>query len=135
MNFPQHLRAISIHAPHAYAIVLGIKPEEYRTRATNYRGWVLIHSSGSKASDDYFEDYGITHIKATAKRYALIGIADLYDCIGEPGDYAYCLRNAIAFPKAVEGIKGQQSIFWGATTPERMKAFAEAWMIFQSRLK
>jgi hypothetical protein len=54
----------------------------------------------------------------------------------EAGDgNRYLLRNAIAFSKPLQGIKGQQSVFWGATTPERVKAFAEAWMILQSRLK
>lgn len=135
VNSPQWLRAISIHAPHAYAICLGLKPEEYRTKSTNYRGWVLIHSSGSKQSDDYFQDYFIDPVAIGVKRYAIIGAAEIYDCIGQPGDYRYLLRNAIAFSKPLQGIKGQQSIFWGATTPERVKAFAEAWMILQSRLK
>jgi hypothetical protein len=134
-DFPQWLRAISIHAPHAYAICIGVKKQEYRTKSTNYRGWALIHASGSKASDDCFKDYFIDPKAIGVKRYAIIGAVEIYDCIGSLGDYAYCLRSPIAFPKPLEGIKGQQSIFWGATTPERVKAFAEAWMILQSRLK
>ncbi len=57
------IKAISIHAPHAYA--KGIKGAEYRSRPTKQRGWILIHSSQSKASDQYFTDYGTD--KATFK--------------------------------------------------------------------
>lgn len=136
VNFPQWLRAISIHAPHAYAICLGLKPEEYRTKSTNYRGWVLIHSSGSKQSDDYFQDYFIDPVAIGVKRYAIIGTAEIYDCLGQPGDYRYLLRNPIAF-KPIEGIKGQQSIFWGKSDkyPERIEAFNNAWAMLQARLR
>jgi hypothetical protein len=131
------LRAISIHAPHAYAICIGLKNEEYRTKLTNYRGWALIHSSGSKASDDCFQDYFIDPVAIGVKRYAIIGAAEIYDCLGQPRDYRYLLRNAIAFSTPIEGIKGQQSIFWGKSDkyPERTEAFNNAWAMLQARLR
>jgi hypothetical protein len=129
---PSDLRAISIHAPFAYAICLGLKDEEYRTQPTKIRGWILIHSSQSKASDQYFKDYGIDI--AIAKRGAIIGACKLTDCIGSPGDYAYCLESPILFDKPIEGIRGQQSIFWGVSDkhPEHQEAFKLAWGMIQS---
>ena len=127
-----NLKAISIHAPFAYAICMGLKDEEYRTQATKIRGWILIHSSQSKASDQYFIDYGIDN--AIVKRGAIIGACKLTDCIGSPGDYAYCLERPILFEQALEGVRGQQSIFWGISdrAPERQKAFQLAWESIQS---
>jgi hypothetical protein len=129
---PTDLRAISIHPPFAYAICMGLKDEEYRTQPTKIRGWILIHSSQSKDSDEYFTDYGIDIAKAI--RGAIIGACKLTDCIGCPGDYAYCLENPILFDKPIEGIKGQQSIFWSTSDkfPERQKAFQLAWGMIQS---
>jgi hypothetical protein len=126
------LRAISIHAPFAYAICLGLKDEEYRTQPTKIRGWILIHSSQSKASDEYFKDYGIDI--AIAKRGAIIGACKLTDCIGSHRDYAYCLESPILFDKPIEGIRGQQSIFWGISEkqPERLEAFKLAFGMIQS---
>jgi hypothetical protein len=72
------IKAISIHAPHAYAICLGIKSHEYRNSSTKRRGWVLIHSSSSRASDSCFQDYGID--PKIALRGAIIGAAYLTDC-------------------------------------------------------
>lgn len=126
---PESLRAISIHAPHAYAIVLGIKEEEYRSKATKYRGWVLIHSSASKTSDEWLEEYGLDGLENDLLRQAIIGAAEITDCVGESGDYTYEIGKAVTFPKPIEGIKGQQSIFWGISDkyPERKAAFAHAW--------
>ena len=71
INYPANLKAISIHAPFAYAICLGLKTQEYRTQPTKRRGWVLVHASLSKASDEYFTTYNIN--PSTVKRGAIIG--------------------------------------------------------------
>lgn len=73
------IKAISIHAPHAYAICMGKKPYEYRNRPTKKRGWVLIHASLSKASDFCFEEYNID--PKIACRQAIIGASYITDCI------------------------------------------------------
>jgi hypothetical protein len=75
-TYPEDLKAISIHAPHAYAIALGIKKFEYRSRASKRLGWTLIHSTLSKSSDHFFAEYGI-HPQGT-KRGAIIGAAKIY---------------------------------------------------------
>ena len=126
MTYPETLKAISIHAPHAYAICMGIKETEYRSRPTDRRGWILIHASQSKASDDFFAEYGID---PNICRGAIIGAAFLTNCIWDSHNqcYAYQLEEAILFDEPFEGIKGCQAIFWGANTSDKQAAFAEAW--------
>ncbi len=124
INYPPNVKAISIHAPHAYAICLGIKKDEYRTQPTKRRGWVLIHASQSKQSDDYFADYGID--QTTIKRGAIIGAVKIISCVGCSGDYAYQLANPIIFSRPLEEVKGKQSIFWGAKTDAEKIAFTLA---------
>lgn len=132
MTYPETLKAISIHAPHAYAICQGIKKREYRSRAAKHNGWILIHASQSKASDKYFADYGID--KSIAKRGAIIGAAFLTDCIWdeEIQCYGYLIGDYILFDQPLEGIKGCQAIFWGAKSPEKQAAFQRAWEIIQA---
>lgn len=123
------LRAISIHAPHAYAICMSIKQYEYRTQPTLIRGWILIHASQSKASDDWLSEYGID--TSIMKRGAIIGAAQIIDCTwdAEFECYAYQLESPILFDRAIEGVKGCQTIFWGANNPDRKAAFAAAWKL------
>ena len=125
------IKAISIHAPHAYAICLGKKPYEYRNSPTKNRGWILIHSSSSKASDSFFKEYGID--PKIAKRGAIIGASFITDCIGgenaitQHGGYAYRMTRSMLFPVPILGIKGCQTIFWGhCKDPQKIKAFEQA---------
>ena len=132
-SYPESLKAISIHAPHAYAICMDIKPYEYRSQPTDRRGWVLIHASQSKDSDHCLADYGIS--KDTIKRGAIIGAALLTDCTwdAEYGCYAYHLSQPILFDQPIEGIKGCQAIFWGAKQPNKQAAFAIAWGMIEAQ--
>lgn len=52
------------------------------------------------------------------------------DCVkdDESDGYYYELENPIAFPEAIP-VSGQQSIFWPASTPDRQKAFEQAWQL------
>ena len=131
-SYPESLKAISIHAPHAYAICLGLKKAEYRSQPTDRRGWILIHASQSKDSDSYLADYGIS--KDTIKRGAIIGAAQITDCTwdAEYGCYAYHLSQPILFDQPIEGIKGCQAIFWGAKQPNKQAAFAIAWGMIEA---
>ena len=130
LPYPESLRAISIHFPHAWAIVHGRKDGEYRSRLTRYRGMVLIHASGSQDSDDYLVDYNIPPQQIVRK--AILGAVDLFDCVEDPWQpgYIYRLRNPIVFKKPIPAA-GQQSPFWPASTPERDKAFRQAWQQVQ----
>lgn len=120
------IKAISIHAPHAYAICLGKKPYEYRNSPTKTRGWVLIHSSSSKASDSFFNDYRID--KKIAVRGAIIGASFITDCSPDSqGGYVYRMTRSMLFSVPILGVKGCQSIFWGhCKDPQKIKAFEQA---------
>lgn len=120
------IKAMSVHAPHAYAICMGKKPYEYRNSSTKRRGWILIHSSGSKASDSCFDDYGID--KKIAIRQAIIGAAFLSDCTADyQGGYAYKMDRIKLFKQPIAGVKGCQSVFWGhCDDPDKIKAFGAA---------
>ncbi|NWF61914.1 MAG: hypothetical protein HXY43_22345 [Fischerella sp.] len=120
------IKAISIHAPHAYAICLGLKPFEYRNSPTKRRGWVLIHASQSKDSDYCFKEYKIN--PADIKRSAIIGAAYIADCIPDSqGGYAYRMTRAILFKTPIEKVKGCQAVFWGhCKDPHKIRAFEQA---------
>ena len=126
IQFPDTLRAMSIHFPFAWAIVHGEKDFEYRSRATKYRGIFLIHASSTKDSDEFIGEYNIPEDQIVRK--AIIGAAELLECVedAEHGGYFYELDNPIAFEEAIP-VSGQQSIFWPASTPERVRAFNRAW--------
>lgn len=121
---PSNLRAISIHAPYAYAICLGLKDEEYRTIATNIRGWVLIHSSLSQASDSDLKTYELDPCKIA--RGAIIGAAEIVDCIGSNRDYAYLIGEYRLFEKPLK-ISGKQAIFWKPKDTREQLIFDKAW--------
>lgn len=121
---PSNLRAISIHAPYAYAICMGLKDEEYRSQATNIRGWVLIHSSLSQASDSDLKTYELDPRKIA--RGAIIGAAFIKDCIGSNRDYAYLISEYRLFEKPLK-ISGKQAIFWKAKDAKEQQIFDKAW--------
>lgn len=101
-----------------------MKKEEYRTQPTKRRGWVLIHASQSKVSDEYFTTYNID--KSGVKRGAIIGAVQVTDCIGSPGNWAYQLDSPVLFEQPVEDVRGKQAIFWGANSKELQEAFTLA---------
>lgn len=125
ISFPPKLKAMSVHAPHAYAICMGKKDIEYRSKPTNRRHWILIHASQSKDSDDCFNEYGIN--PKNCKRGAIIGACKITECIkNSEWDFEYYLDEPLLFKNPIEGVRGAQSIFWGATTHEREIAFTLA---------
>lgn len=73
-------RALTIHAPWAWAIVNGLKRVENREWLTDYRGPLLIHAGLSEDSDDpagiVFQKLGITEPEEYV-RGAIIGEVDL----------------------------------------------------------
>ena len=131
ITYPESLRAMSMHFPYAWGIVNGVKDFEFRTRATKYRGFVLIHASGSKDSDELIMEHSIPQDQIA--RRAIIGAAELINCIKDPdeGGFYYEMFNPIAFEKPIPA-SGQQSIFWPASTSERDQAFKAAWKLIQA---
>jgi hypothetical protein len=72
------LRALNVKQPYANEIEAGSKPHEFRTWDTAYRGDLLIVVSANPRVDPFA---------------CTLCIVDLFDVEGEPGDYAWCLRN------------------------------------------
>lgn len=92
------IRALSVRQPHAEAIICGIKPIEFRTRATKIRGRVYIYASYTRYSADeeeeMMQEYGMEDVACEKLlRGVIIGTVDLHDCSGEPGDHHWHLQN------------------------------------------
>jgi len=124
-NLVDKIKALSVHAPHAYAICLGKKQFEYRSWATKKRGWVLIHATASTSDDSYFHEYGIN--PKTVYRQAIIGASYIADCLpDEDGGYMFKMTRSFLFKVPVLNIKGQIK-FWGhSNDPTKVKGFAQA---------
>jgi hypothetical protein len=84
------MKAISLHQPHAQAIMLGLKRYETRGWSTNYRGPLAIHAA-KKLFDyrhyplDYYQEVARRFKQANFPLYALdygkiLCIVDLVDC-------------------------------------------------------
>jgi len=119
---------MSLHFPYAWAIVHGVKKEEYRSKPTNYRGIFLIHASGSKDSDFEMDEYDIPDEKIVRK--AILGAVELVGCQNRGDYFAYILQSPVAFETPIPAL-GQQSIFWPPSTSERKNAFSQAWKVMQ----
>lgn len=126
--YPDTLRAMTLHFPYAWAIVQGFKTEEYRSKRTHYRGVFLIHASGNEDWDFVLDDYEVYPQQIVRK--AIIGAVELVDCQDRGDHFAYILKSPMAFEKPIHAL-GQQSVFWKASTPERVEAFRQAWDIIQ----
>lgn len=84
------MRALSIRQPHAEAILRGVKPTEFRSKATKIRGRIYIYASLGRYSDedeaDMMADYGITDVTCDElPRGVLVGTVELHDC--DEGDW------------------------------------------------
>lgn len=124
INYPAKLKAMSVHPPYAYAIVRGFKDQEYRSKPTNRKGWILIHASKSTASDECFADYGIH--PGSIKRGAIVGACKITGCRQAGYDnYIYQLAEAFEFQTPID-CAGSQSVFWGATNEQRKVVFTLA---------
>ncbi len=56
------------------------------------------------------------------------GYANLYDCDGENGSYAYLLKDPKLFRQRFT-IKGKQPIFWKPQDASEQRIFAAAWQL------
>ncbi len=95
------MKALSIKQPWAELILLGVKPYEYRTWETLYRGELVIHAS--KVDDDTplatlracdgFKQAGIefgTEEERKLARGAIVGVVSLADCeLFAPGEFRW----------------------------------------------
>ncbi len=116
-----HMKCISIQQPMAWAICIGEKTVENKSKHTSYRGPLLIHAGKKKS--------GLSKIKKLSGwgKYkdffafgAIIGIVDLNDCVSfssslesnahANGPICYLLKNPRWFEEPIPCI-GQLGIF------------------------
>ncbi|MBN3924616.1 hypothetical protein [Nostoc sp. NMS4] len=130
-NCPATTRAMTCHAPYAYALALGEKREEYRYRETKYRGWIFFHSGLSTASDYAFEYLDMS--AKDAKRGYIIGAGYLNDCSKSGNCYAYEFLTPVLFENALK-IRGKQQILWLPVDSNEVAVFKSAWQILQTMI-
>lgn len=73
------IRALSLIRPYSTLLAEGLKTIEIRTWRTNYRGWVLLHTSASTTNDYKLETWGL--VPKDCPRSAIVGAAQVTDCI------------------------------------------------------
>lgn len=125
---PATTRAMTCHAPFAYALALGEKTQEYRSRVTQYRGWIFFHCGISKQSDDAFQYLEIS--PEDAQRGCIIGAGYLNDCLRLDNYFAYEFINPVLFEKPLR-IRGKQQTLWLPADSKEVKIFASAWQELQ----
>lgn len=118
--------ALSIRQPFADLVVMGVKDIENRGRPTRLRGTILIHAGRAKVEAAVHEDFearlrrvGLLkkHDRWDFPYGAIIGMADIVDCVTEHGSeffngpYGWVLANAEAFARAVP-YTGKVGIFY-----------------------
>ncbi|MHC5916098.1 MAG: ASCH domain-containing protein [Nostoc sp.] len=128
---PTTVRAMTVHAPFAYAMALGQKTEEYRYRSTTYRGWIFLHCGLSTASDYAFEYLDME--PKDAQRGCIVGACFLNSCTQSGNCYAYQMITPVVFENALK-IRGKQSILWLPSDTNEVKIFALAWQILQTMI-
>lgn len=125
-------KALTVKNPFAWLICADIKNIENRSRKTNYRGTILIHSS--QTMDHRYREMSNlltpnqwksltdnTQAKCVAGIFpmsSIIGQVDIVDCIQDsksiwaiPGQWHWVLKNAIMYAKPVPNVKGQLGIW------------------------
>jgi hypothetical protein len=116
---------LSIRQPFVDYIFWDVKEIENRTRATKFRGTILIHASSGKPAVDLKE------VEAVARKWktipadkpyspvlgAIVGMVDIVDCVTESdsedfeGPYGWVLQNPVRFKNPVP-FKGAVGIFY-----------------------
>lgn len=123
--YPQVLRAMTTHAPFAYALVMGLDDFEIRRRESTYRGWVLIQAGKSHDSDEFFQQYDLS---PNLPRGGIIGAAVLNNCYLDPrkGFWIYEFENPLKFKKLIP-IAGKQATLWKAANKQEQLIFTSCW--------
>lgn len=126
------MRAISIRQPWASLTAAGIRDIDISNRDTKYRGRILIHASSRRVGRDFGTDIpqdwlcrlrnaqmmGLVPYDEEVPLSAVIGIAELTDCVAEMQDSPWSaagnnwvLRDMQIFDEPVFGVKGKQGLF------------------------
>lgn len=124
------MKTLSIRQPWASLILNGIKDIENRSRRTNFRGTILVHSSSNADSDDMTKyltkeqmdvfngkarEIGENQLMRSMRRGCILGSVEIYDCVkndpsvwAEKGVWNWKVRNARLFhnPIPAKGMLG-----------------------------
>lgn len=144
------IRALSLLRPYSTLLAEGLKTIEIRTWRTNYRGWVLLHTSGSTAEDYELETWGL--LPEECPRSAIVGAARLTHCVEYSSarmwqrdeenhccfgvDYSSWLRagkapighvmvDPIAFDEPILDVGGALN-YWQPRTEKQQRGFKQA---------
>jgi hypothetical protein len=120
------MKAVTIHQPWAWAMILGVKRIENRTWRTLHRGPLVIHAGRSrKQLRSHLEDG--TPVPAELAFGAFLGVVDVVDCVAAAelppgpfllGPYCWVLANPRPFPEPLPW-PGAQSLW---NVPEHLEA-------------
>lgn len=123
------IKVLTVKQPWASLIVHGIKDIENRTWRTNFRGRVLIHSSGSygkKFKVNLTDEQAKEAFTTIAKECmfgclpfgSIIGSIEIVDCVqnhpsiwAEECVYHWVLANPILFEKPIVDVKGKLGLW------------------------
>jgi tetratricopeptide (TPR) repeat protein len=125
-------KVVSIRQPQAWAVCVGEKTVENKSKGTRYRGPVLVHAGKNREGLQYLED--LQHwplYRAYFELGAIIGIVELYDAVDfnrslevnlhACGPCCYLFRNAKWFDEGIM-CTGQLGIF---NLPEHLVSAVE----------
>lgn len=106
--------ALSIRQPYAWAIMIGIKKKEYRSRLTNIRGRVYIYAGKQYGDIELYEaamkKRGV--LLADLPLQAIVGTVEIVDCLEEEDGYAWVLKNPEPYKRAKKVLNKAQPVFW-----------------------
>lgn len=136
--YPSSLRAISIINPYAMFIGLGIKPYEFRTWNTSFRGLCLLHVSASTECEEEFgpflESGEINKTEIKGMRKAVIGFAEMTGTVWdeEYQQWGHRMESPALFPAPIP-CPGALN-YWTPypNKPEQSKAFQQAWNLIEA---
>lgn len=139
------MKAFTVFQPYAFAIAVGLKEYETRSRRTHIRGRVAVHAGKKKINaqeaymDALVEGRGNEHAYHLCRTHrpeeygAVIGTVEIVDCVPveeivnsispleralgdySPGRFAWVLKNPIMFPKPIPA-RGNQG-WWNWEEP------------------
>lgn len=138
-TYPADLRAISIINPFGWEICMGLKPYEFRSWESSFRGLCLIHVSASKECEEYFDDYlehqEITKEEIKQMRKSIIGFATVTKMlwVEEEQTWAHKMENPAIFDEVIP-CPGALN-YWTPyrNKPEQAVAFQKAWDMIEAK--
>ena len=117
-----NIRALSLIRPWGTLIATGKKPIEWRSWQTNYRGIVLLHTSGSTTSDNEMKKWKLLPEDCPLK--AIIGAATIVGCEWnyQHQQYAHICETPILFAEPILCVPGALN-YWQPRNERQQKGF------------